>query len=640
MKGRFSGNRARGLRAHSRGFATLEILIAFALLSLTLTAMILVAFSNQSVSVDTQTNAEAIAIARDQLESARASALQNFAALNSQSTQSVPEGSLTYGKKLDVTQIDTYTKQATSTVTWQTGGRSFSVILSTLLTDVAGALTSGSCAQTLESGWNNPSHTEFNTQDLISPASGNHSNGLGVSDIIAVGSKLYITAVSTDNFKNTFYIFDLPTDTTHMPVYDGSVDNNAASADGLNAVAIGRSMGNTYAYVANAHDANFQTCTQGPSCSQLQVIDATTPTAPSVIVSYKLPGVLGNMTSNGQAVGKSIFYYKGYVYLGLTKTAGGPEFHIIDVSNPASPLDVGSYALGHTVTGIVVKGNYAYLSVDDNTRELYVLDITNKTNPQLVGRYDAPLNDSPGNNSGLGNSVFVTDTNVYLGRTYSLSNGDAEFLMLDDANPASALPLVASKDVGTAAAPDSVNGVAVKQNLAFLWTNTAFEIFQISGGSITPYASIPMANFITSGNPSNANGTSLNCSGNYFYLSLVSPQGNNKDIISVVTPGFDYALSAAPASLAFTKANPGTETITVTNQGSAPAQQVTVTLSNLPSTVSATALPPASGSCTPTTGSCDITFQIAVSNTGHKTGTVTATGMPLSHTATFDVVAN
>lgn len=53
MKEELIGNKQRGM-------ATLEILIAFAVLILCMGAVILVMFGNQSVSVDSQLNNEAI----------------------------------------------------------------------------------------------------------------------------------------------------------------------------------------------------------------------------------------------------------------------------------------------------------------------------------------------------------------------------------------------------------------------------------------------------------------------------------------------------------------------------------------------------------------------------------------------------
>ena len=52
-----------------------------------------------------------------------------------------------------------------------------------------------------------------------------------------------------------------------------SIDNNTSSTDGLNAVMVAKDGGNIYAYTANSHDANFQTCSQGQSCSQLQIFN-------------------------------------------------------------------------------------------------------------------------------------------------------------------------------------------------------------------------------------------------------------------------------------------------------------------------------------------------------------------------------
>src|SRR6185295_20334181 len=103
----------------------------------------------------------------------------------------------------------------------------------------------------------------------------------------------------------------------------------SSSDDGLNAVTVAPSGAKTYAYVGNAHDPNFKTCTQGASCSQMQVIDVSSSTAPSVVSSANFllptstaPFVWGNSPSGGndQAVGKSIFYNNGYIYLGLTTT--------------------------------------------------------------------------------------------------------------------------------------------------------------------------------------------------------------------------------------------------------------------------------------------------------------------------------
>jgi len=569
---------------YKRGVATLEILIAFTILMLSLTAVILVVFGNQSISIDTQTNSEAVSKAQAVMEIARALSRQDFNAVTS--IAATPDD--IYQKSLNVVSVDASTKQVTAIVSWISMGRSLSVRQTTLFTNPTAGNT---CSATLSGDWTNPQHYDFSTTDLISPASGNNSNGLSISDVKAYRQKLYMIAATTGNFKNTFYIFDLPANPSQMPTYLGSMDNAAATDDGLSALAV---FGN-YAYVANAHDANFQTCSQSSTCAQLQIIDITNSSAPAVKKSYKVPSalapfVLGNMTSTGQAVGKSIFYSSGYVYLGLTKTASGPEFNIIDVHDPLNPFWVGSYAVGRTVNSIYVKNNYAYLMTDDNARELLTLDISNKSNPTAVGLFNAPGSSG----FGYGTSVALLGTKLYIGRSY-VSNAP-EFYILDNTNPASTLSSLGSKDIGTSANNDSVNTLTVREYLAFILTNKEFQIWNVSNpAAIASYAVIPLGNF-TNG-AGTGSGTTLSCTGNYFYVALTSPQGNSKDVFSVITPYIpnSYALSNT-GDVAVVQGTSGSNTITRTVvSGFPPADNLSAT--GLPA---GAAVVFANNGCTPT----------------------------------------
>ena len=65
-------------KKYVNGFATLEILIAFAVLILSISAVILLAFGNQSIIVDSRTNSEALYKAQKMLEEARAASRQDF----------------------------------------------------------------------------------------------------------------------------------------------------------------------------------------------------------------------------------------------------------------------------------------------------------------------------------------------------------------------------------------------------------------------------------------------------------------------------------------------------------------------------------------------------------------------------------
>src|SRR3989344_4630557 len=98
MKAELTGNLKRGA-------STLELLIAFAVLTLSITAGILVIFGNQVVSVDTETNSEALARAEAMLEKARADSRNDFSSVVSASSTE-HSGALSYTKTLTVIDID------------------------------------------------------------------------------------------------------------------------------------------------------------------------------------------------------------------------------------------------------------------------------------------------------------------------------------------------------------------------------------------------------------------------------------------------------------------------------------------------------------------------------------------------------
>lgn len=504
-----------------RGSSTLEILIATAVLILSLTAVVLVVFSNQGIGIDVQTNNEALYKAQQILEDARALSRQDFSSVVSKTYP--PDGDI-YTKSLLVSPdlLNPDLLGVTSTVTWKEGTRNLVVNLSTILTNFKNP--SGSCSQTLSGNWMDPQHWEFATPDLISPGSGNHSNGLTVSGLTVYRQKLYLTAIDTDNFKNTFYIFDLPSAQNQMPIYDGSLDNSPTVGAGLSALAV---SGN-YAYVANGYTGSSAGCSQAANCAQLQVIDISDSKLLGNPIKYnlKVPAVAsgGNL-----AAGNSIFYHKNYVYLGLAKTTStstNGEFNVIDVHDPLNPVSKGTYKVGNGVNSIYVKDNYAFVA-SPNSENLTILDISNPDNPFRVGGY-TPI----GSNNGK--TLYAIGSSLYLGRTY----GTNEFYIFDSSNLPN-ISIAGSKDIGSGN-DTSINGLTVRSGLAFLLSNLGFQIWDVSSPGSMPsstYGFIPMSAFISSGNPANAAGTTLNCSGNYFYIALTSPQGNNKDIFSVIAPG-------------------------------------------------------------------------------------------------------
>jgi hypothetical protein len=207
------------------------------------------------------------------------------------------------------------------------------------------------------------------------------------------------------------------------------------------------------------------------------------------------------------------------VYVGLTKTGGGAEFHIFDVGaqngTPAHPVWEGSYAVGRTINKIRVRDSFAYLATDDNTREVIVLDVSDKTHPTLAGMFNPPGS----TNFGFGYDLFVATSTLYVGRSYV---GNApEWYALDNADPHNPL-VTASIDIATSTTPDSINALVAEHGLSFLLTNTGFGVWSTTGNKLAAVA-LP------------GTGTALACNGSSIYV-VTSATSSPTDTLSVITP--------------------------------------------------------------------------------------------------------
>lgn len=524
MRAALTGNTVETIK---KGSSILEILIAVTILSLGIGAVLLLSTANQDLKIDSQTNGEALSKAESMLETARALSRQDFNLVNP-----IPvtiDG--IYSKNLDVQMVDFFTKKVLSNISWNpSGARPQGIQLTTLVTNLDSLGGGNTCNSILEGDWTHPQSKEYEFgRDILYDT----SSGFPVTSIQAYKHKLYVT-VNNDNGNNpgTFYVLDI-TNPQNKPVLlsPALFDNNLAVGAGLNAVAVD---GSHYAYVANAYGASYTTCNNpggtNYSCGQLQVIDINNPAAPSMEYSYKIPGVIGH---GGQSIGKSIFYKNGIIYLGLAKTQSGPEFNVIDVggggipgASPTNPKIMGSgFSVGSAINSIYVKGDYAYIATPDN-EELKVLDIHDPiAGITQVGEFDAPAG---GGNNGNGRSVSLVGDHLYLGRT--LLNGN-EFYILNDVNPESALPVFGSQDIKNLSSNNiSVNGIIVRDYLAFLVTSEEFQIYKIDDPmNITLYAT-PLVLPPGSGN---IDGAAADCEGNYIFVG--SQGSNDKGYISVIT---------------------------------------------------------------------------------------------------------
>ncbi len=502
-------------KKHIRGFATLEILIAFAVLILSMGAVILVVFSNQSLAIDTQTNNEAISKGQAILEKARADSRFDFGLVNSSTTTETSAG-LTYTKALDVIQTDLFTKKVTSTVSWQTAGRTLSTVFSTLLTNKDAVNGGDTCSSVLTGDWTHPQKTEYEFgNDLLN----DNSSGFPIRSIQVFNKKMYVT-VNNNNGNNdeTFFIVNIADPVLTPSDVLGKLDNSPGTiSEGLVAVAVD---GQQYAYVANAYDSSPQACTESHNCAQLQVINMSNSANPFIAKNFKINSFT---TGNKLANGTSVFYKNGIVYLGLANATSGKEFFIIDVGGngsgtPTNPIVLSSIEIGNGINNIFVRNNYVYIA-SPNSQELKIYNISNLSNPTAAGSFNAS------SGAGNGKSMYLVGDKLYLGKT--VPNTGNDFHILNNSNSNTALP-----EIGGMNSASSINGITIRNYLAFLITsNGQFQIWNIANPSnITEYAS-PLT--LPPGSGGGLQGTSSDCEGNYMYIG--SESSNNKGYISVIT---------------------------------------------------------------------------------------------------------
>ncbi len=503
-----------------RGFSTLEILIAMAIMVSTLMAVVLVSFGNQSLLAQADAASGGLEKAQAMLETEQGNAREDFRLLDDIATSS--DGM--YQESLSVADMpaDPYTtKRVTSLASWQDESHATrSVSLTTLVTDFQDPSTLDTCDSSLSGDWSAPSMRNYVLVpgDLLPSAapSGHAFSAIDpISYVDAYKGLLYIgVSKKAAGADDSVFVFD-NSDPTREPRYLGSIDNNIAVTEGVSAIV----AAGGHLYAGNTHVTNFKTCKASANCSQLQIFDMTAPSAIPAPVDFLLPTssapfVTG--TTTGQALGQSIFYQGGYVYLGLSKTATGPEFDIIDVHDPNNPKWIGGYQVGWSINQLYVRDGYAYLATDDKSRELTILDVRDPSDPKLASTFD------PTGTLGfeVGKSMYTRGDTIYAGM--SSASGSPEIYALDIAHP-SAPSVLASKVIGS-----SILGMFARDSVLFALASTIqqFQLFDISDpASIRSYAP-PLA--------LPGLGTSMDCEGNYFYVA--SDNGSQGDL-SIIGPG-------------------------------------------------------------------------------------------------------
>jgi len=137
----------------------------------------------------------------------------------------------------------------------------------------------------------------------------------------------------------------------------------------------------------------------GTEASQgVQVVDIEDPENAELVYTW-----------NGVTNSHNIFQADGYLYV---VGASGADMHILDLSNPAQPVEVGGWD-GEYLHDVYVRGDYAYgCGIYSST--MFIIDISDKTNPSTVTSWSY---------SGAAHACWLSEDGNYLITSDETSGG-------------------------------------------------------------------------------------------------------------------------------------------------------------------------------------------------------------------------
>jgi hypothetical protein len=469
----------------ARGFSIIEIVIAMAIGVMMITAVEIAAYGNQSSLTSSALNADVVAQAKVLIEREQALGGQDFNLVNPTST--VGE----YTKSVSVTLLpDFVTKLVSARVSLQ-GNTAVDTTYATLVTNLENVNAPDTCDSTPSGDWTNPQKIDFTLSSLTATTS-----LFTINDIDAYRGKLYVAVASTTYTTDpALFIIDA---SAHVLL--GTIDSNPTAKGGLAAVRIGEDYlhGKRYAFAAR------------PYTIQFQIFDVTNPTTPTNVKSLQI---------SGSNAGRSIFVRGKYAYLGLESSPGGTEFNVIDITDPTNPSRIRGYQIGNGINAITVKKTHAYVA-SPNAQNLIVLDVHDPVHQILLeGGFTPPYPPGAGG-ANHGKQIAVVGSSIFLGRTF----GTNEFYALDGSDIAH-IHESGSIDIGVGN-KTSINGLIVRQNLAFIVSKSGFSTLQIADA-----AHISMLTTLVLP----GEGAAMDCEGNTLYIGSNDASGNGW--ISIITAG-------------------------------------------------------------------------------------------------------
>ncbi|OGY58142.1 MAG: hypothetical protein A3C03_00185 [Candidatus Colwellbacteria bacterium RIFCSPHIGHO2_02_FULL_45_17] len=448
------------------GFSTIEMLVAFAILSLAFTGILTVVFGNDNFAIDAQLNSEALFYAERDLNEGRKQAENDFLGFAGFTT-TADDGRYTITSTS--TGLTECSNLLETTASWNpTTLRAQHVTLQSVIASVEEFIKQGSdCDSFIGGGWEAPKY--YQNPEVIHPGSDATEVAVVEND---KGKFAFVTSLEVGN-HSTFWVIDVtdPDNLLLVAEFGGNgFDGDLTSIDTLSEddVVYAFTTGTTSSTQLTTMSVDFSAYPgSGPT---IGVATSSLPEAPT-------------------GDGRSVYFYDSKVYVGTEYLACPPtcspsqnnELHIFDASTPGNPTWEASLNINHNINDIFVRNDFAYLAVSDNNGELMLVNIDPGSDdyldhPDTTGyKFNAQGNQDA-------TSIWVLGERAYLGRVGGSNTKDLYVL---DVGNKSGITEVSSTNLDING--DEVVGLSVSGPLAFLSTSDQSQSPSGEGGPFIVY---------------------------------------------------------------------------------------------------------------------------------------------------------
>lgn len=450
---------------NTHGISTLEVLIAFAILTLALATVILVVFGNQSVAIQTQAMHRALYIARDAIDS-------NYHDFDTiVSDERTVEDIFTITRQVyDATPCSKY---VSADVTWSERSRPLSI--GTMLVgfdyirdrggdcDIAALTQEWERFDYARTSLTNQTDRLLGAVRAMDIAYSDGEpiavfGGSGATDESGVGteSKLWLATFAdpdemaiTRSALETSFIGDI----TALDAIDGYVFAGSSDTD----------SGAAYLNIIELDGSSLLPWSR----------------------SFQLQGV--DLSGEGGEI-NAVLYNDGIVYVGLDDVKGD-ELFIFDMSDPLVSSSEVRYASlpmeGHNIHDIAYRDGYLLLAMSDNENELTVVDVRSPFQPKIMLADDNRI-DLSGNHDA--ESIAVIGSHVYIGREGNSGSEMNELYMFSISTGEPTFTLISSIDYGTNfnGANDRIDAIVPKGELLFALTGEDVRVYRIHSNRLEP----------------------------------------------------------------------------------------------------------------------------------------------------------